>query len=149
MPTFRVTAEAHQYYLLDEEISTPYPEDITDSDLARGFKAVPFLVAVYTSSDGSVEVHVERTDGAPPLDDAAWVRVFECPLQLPSGRLVVASPSSFLPDCPRLHVPPGSYRARVSGRGFGEGAREEYLVSLWPSRDSAATVIKSAKANAG
>ena len=149
MPTFRVTADAHQYYLLDEQISAPYPEDITDADLARGFKAVPFLVAVYTSSDGSVEVQVERTDRAPALDDAAWLRIFECPLQLPSGRLVVAGPSSFLPECPRLDVPPGSYRARVSGRGFGEGSREEYLVSLWPSRDSVATVVKSANANAG
>jgi hypothetical protein len=149
MPTFYVVADSHQFYLLDEAISAPYPEHITDVDLIRGFNAVPFLVAVYTSSDETVEVQVERADRAPELDIADWLHVFECPLQLPSGCLVIAGPSSFLPGSPRLHVPPGSYRARVSGRGFGEGAREEYLVSLWPSSDVGATVIKSGNASAG
>lgn len=141
---FRVSAGWHQYYLLDDERSPPYPEEISNADLQRRFKNAPFMVAVYTSSDRTIEVEVDRRDDAPPLDDGAWEHIFECPLELPSGRIVIAAPEAYLPDCPRVHVPAGLYRVRVSGRGFEERAREQYSVALWPSRDLAANVIKSA-----
>jgi hypothetical protein len=81
MLTFHVIADYHQFYWLDEMKAPQYPEDITDAELQSRVKTVPFLIAVYTSSDGRVEVQVERTSTAPPRNIDAWSHVFSCPPQ--------------------------------------------------------------------
>ena len=142
--SLRIAASYHQLYLFDDDRCPAYPEDIDDVDLASRLKAVPNLLAIYTSSDGEVELRVEVIPSGSSIDQSQWVHIVVGSLSLPSGRLVVASPQSHLPACVRLPVPAGSYQVRVASRGFGRGSTEEYLVSLSPGPSVPVSVIKSA-----
>ena len=137
-------AAYRQLYLFDEVESPTYPEDITDLDLRARAKAVPNLVAIYTVSDGEVEIRIAWAAVPRPFDESMWSHIVEAPLAVPSGRIVVASPDSYLPDCARVAVPPGTYRVRIAGRGFGEAEQEQYWVSMWPDTATKVSVLKSA-----
>jgi hypothetical protein len=143
MSTFTLAADYRQFYLFDDEACPAYPEDITDSDLETRLKSVPNLVAVYTQSDVGALVDLECYENAPQIDASHWAHIVEAPLSLTSGRIVLASPSSYLPDCPRVTVSPGPYRVRVSSDSRVKGERERYQVSVWPCEVSPVAVIKS------
>jgi len=79
----------------------------------------------------------EVADSEPELDVDEWDHVVEFGLQLPSGRLLLegSGGSGEL----EIDVPPGTYRARWSGRGFpppgeyvpGESSFDSYRLELW------------------
>jgi hypothetical protein len=142
MPTHSIFADHHQFYLFDEAVCPPYPEDIADADLRRKFKAVPNLVAVYTDDAAEFVIAIEHGDDPPQLDHSSWASIVEGPLSVPSGRIVLASPSSELVHASRIAVPPGTYRVQVAAPHGGEGTLQVYLVSLWPSTMSTIEVIK-------
>lgn len=56
----------------------------------------------------------------------------------------------FDPDkCRKTTVPPGTYRARVSGREYADGdenaqggGRDGYRLQLWPRADAGAPVVR-------
>jgi hypothetical protein len=143
---FCLAAAYHQIYLFDDEKCPLYPENIEDADLQNRLKCVPYLVAVYTASDDDVDVAVELFSIRPEAELTSWLHVVEGSLMVPSGRLVISTPWSYLPDCDRINMPPGAYRIRVSGRGFRNAERENYRVDLWPasSADNDVVVLKSA-----
>jgi hypothetical protein len=144
MPAFRIVADFHQFYLLDDQACPPYPEFISDIDVERRVKAVPNLIAVYALDDAEVAVDLEPRENAPQIDAAAWAHIVEASLDIPSGRIVIATTSSYLPKCPRVSVSPGSYRVRVAVACRTEGHRERYLISVWPGPAAPVAVIKSA-----
>ncbi|WP_156757632.1 hypothetical protein [Actinokineospora pegani] len=71
----------------------------------------------------------------PPADDDAWDQVVDVDLDVPDGRVWFEGSGGRDPiPC---DVPPGTYRARVSGRGYAEvadGAEglDSYRLRLWP-----------------
>ena len=141
---FTIFADHHQFCLFDDDVCPPFPEDITELDLQRRFKAAPNLVAVYTDEESEFEVAIEFSGSTPPIEYSAWAHIVEGPLNLPSGRVVLASPSSHLISCPRVEVLPGQYRVRVSAPIPAGGTHNRYLVNLWPSQDASIAVLKSA-----
>ena len=143
MPTFKILPDHHQFYLFDNEACPSYPEEITEADFQSRFKAIANLVAVYTDNDAEIEVAIECAASPPPIDKSAWAHIVEGPLNLPSGQIVIASPSSYIPECPRIAVWPGCYRARVATPIAALAGMPRYVVSLWPSDLSLVAVIKS------
>ena len=142
MPTFNLRPDYRQFYLFDDGVRPPYPERITDLDLERGLKALPNLIAIYPIGDAELEINLECHDAEPQIDQSVWEHIVEGPLELPSGRIVVATPTSYLPDCMRIRVAPGPYRVRVAAVGV------RYVVSLWPSNGELVAVLKSAAQHA-
>ena len=143
MSTFRLVADNHQFYLFDDEACPAYPETITDADLDTRLISVPNLIAIYTQGDTGATVDLELYEDSPQFDASTWAHVVEAPLSLGSGRIVLASPSSYLPDCPRVAVSPGIYRVRVASHPSVNGERERYHVSVWPCEAAPVAVIKS------
>src|SRR5450631_3949629 len=133
MPAFRIAADNHLFYLLDDEACPLYPERINRIEVTRRVKAIPNLIAVYALDDVEVEVDLELYENAPQVDEAVLLHVVEAPLDVPSGRVVLATVSSYLPECPRVSVVPGCYRVRVAIARRSEGQREHYFISFWPS----------------
>jgi hypothetical protein len=80
-------------------------------------------------------VRVEVWTGEPPATDDDWSHEVDLDLDIPDGKLAFEGPT-----CPPVitEVPAGSYRARLSGRGYtalgGSGAdgEDSYRVRLWP-----------------
>ncbi len=141
--TFNVFADYKQFFLLDDGVQPAYPEIIPQSAMDQRFQAVPSLVAVYTAAAANVSVSVSILENEPVPDFEAWSHILRCPIAAPSGRLVLAACTDYLPDCPRIEVPAGNCGVLVCGRGFGEGEREEYFLQLWPGMVHSATVLKS------
>jgi len=137
-----IAAGYHQLHLFDDGACPPYPENISDDDLSSRLKCTPCMLSIYTAFEGDVHLQVEVVATPKPIDESQWLHIAEGSLRLPSGRLVVASPESHLPDCDRLPVPAGTYQTRVAGRWFESEAIEEYLVTLWPGPERAVAVIK-------
>ena len=148
VPTFKLRPDYRQFYLLDEGLSPPYPETITDLDLERGLKMAPNLIAIYSESDTELEITVECHGAEPQIDQSAWAHIVEGSLELPSGRILVATPTSYLPDCMRIRVTPGAYRVRVAAIGVRPGIGARCLVSLWPGTWAPVAVLKSAAQHA-
>jgi hypothetical protein len=139
---FTVNVEYRQFYVFDEEVSPPYPEDITDRDISIGLKATPNLLAIYPLRDGAVTVDVV-VDAEPPSNAGAdWNHVVEAQLDIPSGCIVIASPTDFLPECPRMDVRPGSYLARVISQRGESAEQHRFSIHLSPGTCESAHVIR-------
>jgi hypothetical protein len=94
-----------------------------------------------------VPVRVEVGEGPPPLDLAAWDHVAEVPLPVLSGELMFMASGSGISK--ETTVPAGTYRARISGRGFLEDfeeiegqIRESFRLQLWPAPPSEPKLLK-------
>jgi hypothetical protein len=91
----------------------------------------------------SVAVSLEILESAPPLDLEGWNHCVEVPLPAPSGTIVFQASGGGRPI--EAEVPPGLYRARISGRGFRsetfEG-EESFRLQLWPSPKSEPKLLK-------
>lgn len=74
---------------------------------------------------------VEVWSEEPPADDENWDHVVDVDFDVRGGELVFEPSGGFTP----IHaepVPSGSYRARVSGRGYADEDRDSYRIRLWP-----------------
>lgn len=144
-----VFADYHQFYICDDARDTDTGEIWTDEALARRLAIGPDLIAVSTARNMDVPVIVEIADREPAADFAAWERVVECDIAIPSGRVVVAGCTDYFPDCLRFAVAPGSYAIRVSYAGLddlsedGLDGNDRYRVQMWPGRIPGVVVRKA------
>jgi hypothetical protein len=105
------------------------------------------LVDLLTPSqyNWKVPMRIEVSDEPPPLDAEAWDHIVEAPLPVPSGRLYFEASGGGTPI--ETQIPAGTYRARLSGRGFVAGAgeiegHESYRLQLWPAEKAKAALVK-------
>ncbi len=145
---YKIFADYHQFYLMDDEVQPLIPEDVTDEDCRRRIKVAPHIMVVYPVRNTEVPVTIEVHDAEPSTDLAAWDHVAECSLEVPSGRIVIAGCTDYLPDCARLQVAPGIYRARVQYGALGALSEDgldgddHYRISLWPAPAAELKIIK-------
>lgn len=140
---FSVFAAYNQIFLLDDGAQPPYPEIIPQSAIDQRFQLVPYLLAIYTASSAMVSVEVSVGLFEPELDSESWSHVVFGSMSAPSGRLILAGCSDYLPECPRIAVPAGECRFILCGRGFDEGAGEEYSLFFWPGGPIEPKVLKA------
>lgn len=82
-------------------------------------------------------MRVEVWPEEPLADDRDWDHVVDVDFDVRAGVLVFEPSGGFTPIRCEKPVPSGSYRARVSGRGYAEavtGAEglDSYRIQLWP-----------------
>jgi hypothetical protein len=90
-------------------------------------------------------LRLEVGSGSPPLDNADWDHVVEGPLPIASGTLVFEASGGGKQI--ETSVPPGHYRARLSGRNFRAGigeieGEESYRLQLWPASAAEPKLLK-------
>ena len=145
---FNLFADYFQFYVQDEE-SPGIDGDSWDGGAPHRMLAVAHgAIGVSTVRNVSVPVVLEVLETEPALDADSWDHVTECSLATSSGKLVVAGCTDYFPDAARISIPPGVYRARISGGGFNsvkkhwEAADDRYRVQLWPGAAIDPRVIK-------
>jgi hypothetical protein len=95
-----------------------------------------------------VPVTVITLTSPPPLDLSDWDHITECSLAVPTGEVVIAGSTDYLPTAKRVSVAPGVYRVRVSYGGLstisddGFDGDDRYRVQLWPQAASPLAVLK-------
>lgn len=129
--TFQVSAEYHQFYLMDAGVEPHIPEEITEQDMSRRLRTAPHIVVFHTESDSQVPVEV--TFGHEPFEaEGTWEHQAEFSLALPSGMAVLCGCADYVPQCPHLSVEPADYIGRAYFAGSTVGS-ERYLIMLWPA----------------
>jgi hypothetical protein len=137
---FELFADYFQFYLQDEDerIGIGDLSDAWTKEAAERLLAVaPGVVGIGTARNMTVPVVIEVLDHEPEADFDEWEHVVEGGLELKSGRLVVAGCTDYFPDAARLPVAAGTYRVRMSCRGFetistnGLDGDDTYRVQLW------------------
>jgi hypothetical protein len=147
----KVYADYHTFYLMDDGVQPEIPTDVSTEDMKRRVKAEPHIVVVYPARNVEIPVTIE-VHAAPPAapDLAKWDHVAEASLAAPTGRIVVAGCSDYLPKCERIDVKPGEHRLRLSCGGLstisddGLDGQDHYQIDLWPAPAAGVKVLKQA-----
>ena len=146
---FTIFADFHMMYLCDDELEPFMPEDVTNEDIYFRLRAEAHIMVVHTARSSTVPVVVEVHASEPTLDVAPWDHITDCTLEVPSGRLILAGTTDYLPDSPRIALPQaGSYRVRVlhgaldSLRNYGLDGDDHYVLALWPAPYAESRVVK-------
>ena len=110
----------------------------------------PNRVGIFTARNMSVPLTVEKLGSEPDIDLEDWDHVIECSISLPSGSLLVAGASDYLPDATRISAQPGIYRLRIFYGGLdtvsqdGLDGNDKYRIVFWPAKKLAdITLLKS------
>jgi hypothetical protein len=143
-------AEHNQLYVSDPDAPGDGDEEggLDRAALEEHLAVQPGMLTVLTATYGYVRVRVERLDGRPPNDLAAYDHVVEAPLTVGSGRVCVLEVTEVKGE---LLVPAGDYVARVAWSGV-EGADrrdpepddplETLVIQLWPGSVAERRVLK-------
>jgi hypothetical protein len=116
----------------------PYNGALDDAVASGRFVGVrPGLIDLMTPGqwNWNTPVRIEIWSGEPPDDRHAWDNEVDADLEVPDGWISFAASGGGLPE--RTDIPPGSYRVRVSGRGFtvlgraGAEGGDSYRLRLW------------------
>lgn len=141
-------ADYFQFYLQDEAAEGNLGDAWDKFATERMFAVTDGTVGIGTARNMEVPVTLELLDEEPLHSFAAFDHVVEGSLALPSGTLVVAGCTDYLPDACRFSLTPGAYRVRLSSAGLGtlsadglEG-EDRYLVQLWLDSSIEPTVLK-------
>jgi hypothetical protein len=120
-------------------------EDAYESRRFVGYDSGLVDVIAPSQFNWNAPMRIEIGDDEPPLDTSGWDHVVEVPLPVPSGTLCFEASGGGSPV--ETRIPPGVYRARLSGRDFvaGDGeieGHEGYRLQLWPAAESEPRLIK-------
>ncbi|MDR6873426.1 hypothetical protein J2Y55_004450 [Bosea sp. BE125] len=144
-----IFADYFQFYIQDETANDDFGSLWTDEAVERLFAASVQSVGVGTVRNMTVPVVVSLHAQEPPADFGEWDMVNEGSFTVRSGSVAIAGCTDYLPDAPRLSVPPGSYRVRASYAGLdtvsedGLEGDDFYRVQLWPAPTAPLAVVKA------
>ncbi len=138
--THTIFADYFQLYLTDDAVATALPERVSSDDRVRGLVAAPHLLVVHTRRNSDVSVTVNIHEREPALDLASWEHVAEGSLDLPSGKLILAGATDYLPTAARIEVKPATYRARVCLEVTPDA--ETCVIDLWLQPAAPVVVLK-------
>lgn len=146
--TFDIFADYFQFVLMDANCEDDFASVWTDEALARMLAVGETSVCPGTLRNVHVpaEVHVHPSE--PSIDLAGYDHAVSASVQLPSGRLVVMGCTDYLPEAPRLEIPPGSYQLLYLVTGVesityeSDPADDRYIVHLWPGQPREPALLK-------
>ena len=145
---FELFADYFQFYLQDEMTDSDFSESWTDETVKRLLAVEPGAIAVGTARNMDVPVTVELHDREPQTDFEFWDQVNECSIEVPSGKIIIAGCTDYLPDAERIELQAGMYRARISYGSLhsltpdGLDGDDQYRIQLWQASAIDPTVIK-------
>jgi len=149
---FKLFADYHQFYVKDDFADGDLSDSWSEESIQQALGVAPGIIGIGTIRAMTVPVTIEVRTGPPAFDDfGEWDRINECSISIPSGRLVVAGCSDYLPDAPRILLIPGIYRARIYYGGYatihadGLEGDDRYRVVLWTEPYSNTCTLKEPK----
>lgn len=146
--TYELFADYFQFYLQDEGADGDLGDSWSQKAVDRLLAIAPGAVGIGTVRDTDVPVTVEVLDAAPNQDFVAWDHVVECSMDVPTGRVIVAGCSDYLPDAARIEVVPGHYRVRASYAKLafvssdGLDGLDSYRVQMWLGESTEPQTLK-------
>jgi hypothetical protein len=92
-------------------------------------------------------MRVEVWSAEPPSDDTDWDHVVDLDFDVHDGRLVFEPSGGFAPIPCDQPLPSGSFRVRLSGRGYtaatgGAEGMDQYRIALWPRNEDTPPTVR-------
>lgn len=144
-----IFADYHQFYLQDDSEEWGNLSNSWDQEsVARLLAVAPHTVGIGTLRNNKVPVFIEILENKPTLSIREWDQIIEAPLQIDTGRIVVAGCTDYFPDALRLHVAPGHYSVLVCYKNLngiadnGIENKDEYHVWIYPNASKDVEVMK-------
>lgn len=150
-----VESDYGQIYVIDDgavvdaesEEDDPLFRTLEEASESRRFVGFDRMINILTPSqyNWNAPLALEVWDERPPLDLHEWDHAVEGPFAAPSGLIYFMASGGGRPI--EARVPPGTYRARVSGRDFVSGigeieGRESWRIQLWPAPEAPPELLK-------
>ncbi len=110
---FELFADYFQFYLQDEQSEGDLSNSWTKEAVSNMLAVAPGVIGVGTVRNMDVLVEVEVLDSQPNCNFDDWDHVTEASLEVPSGRIIIAGCTDYLPDAARIRVEPGTFRVRI------------------------------------
>ena len=146
---FEIFADYYQIYLQDESAEGNLFTSWNKEAIDNLFAIAPGIIGIGTVRNSDVPLKVIITKSRPLHDNFVdWDHIIEVSMQIPSGKIIIASPSDYLPDAARILVEPGTYRARIyygkleSISEDGLEGDDHYQVVLWPEAYKSPDILK-------
>ena len=149
--TLTIWAEYHQIFVRDEEAEEDIPDEWGKQLVEDMIAVAPGIVGIGTARNTRVPVQIGVFSTQPDDDFTEWDQVVEATIEVPSGQLILAGPSDYLPDAQRLPVTSGVYRIRVYYSGLdtlsddGLKGNDRYQIFLWADEESPLKILKRRK----
>jgi len=135
---FELFADYHLFYLQDEQSEKDLSNSWTEQAVSDMLAVAPGVIGVGTVWNMDVPVEVEVLDSQPNDNFNEWDHVTEASLEVPSGRIIIAGCTDYLPDAARITVQPGTYKVRIYygaldsvDEELGLDGDDHYKVVLW------------------
>lgn len=134
---FELFADYFQFYLQDEQSQGNLSNSWTKKAVSDMLAVAPGVIGVGTVRNMNVPVELEVLYFQPDDNIDEWNYVTEASLDVPSGRIIIAGCTDYLPDAARVTVNPGTYRVRIyygaldSVDEFRLDGDDHYRVVLW------------------
>lgn len=144
---FEVFADYH-FFLVEDAGSDINLLSWPKEAIAHMIATSPGVLAIGTARDTMVPVIAEVMKNDPQDDYTNWDHVNEASITTPSGTLVIAGCTDYLPKAKRIYVAPGNYRARIY---YGEldklwnndlDGDDHYRIVLWPGEVQPIHILK-------
>ena len=128
-----IDADYHQFHLQDANAAKGSLADAWTAEAQeRDVAVAPFIVGIGTRRNTSVWLDLEVHDAKPEVKQAKnWTRIVECSLELPSGQLIVTSPTLNLSESNHVFLTPNCYRLRVHFGKLNERGAHRYKIWMW------------------
>ena len=128
-----VDADHYQFHLQDANAAGGGLADAwTPEAIVRGVAVAPFIIGIGAERNTSVWLDLEVHDAKPEQRQTQnWRRIVECSLELPSGHLVITSPTLALSESSHVVLTPNCYRLRVHFGKISERGTHRYKILLW------------------
>jgi len=131
----------------DEPTALAALYDAWDSDRFVGVRTGFIDVLTPGQYNSSTPMRLEVWSAEPADDRDGWDHEVDADFDIPDGRIFFEA-SGGSRATTLAEIPPGSYRVRVSGRGFtetglaGANGDDSYRLRLWPRGDLAPAVLR-------
>ncbi|MBC7796048.1 MAG: hypothetical protein H7Z37_04150 [Pyrinomonadaceae bacterium] len=140
-----IDADYHQFHLQDSKAANGSLGDAWTPEAQSCEVAVaPLIVGVGTRRNTSVWLDLEIHDEKPESRlSKNWKRIVECSLELPSGKLIVTSPTLPETESHRVVLTSYCYRLRIHFGRLSERGTHRYKISMWQNAFLPIEIIKS------
>ena len=110
---FELFADYFQFYLQDEQSLGDLSNSWTEKAVSDMLAVAPGVIGVGTVRNMDLPVEVEVLDAQPDDNFDEWDHVTEASFDVPSGHIIIAGCTDYLPDAARIIVNPGTYKVRI------------------------------------
>ena len=121
-----------QFHLKDSETNETLKDAWTKEALSKSLAISKYIIGVGTQRDTTAKIIIEVFDTEPALDTKTkWRQILDSELNLPSGNLILTSPTLEESSQKNIRLIPDVYRLRIYFNDEKKRGSHSYKIDFW------------------